>query len=49
MLLKSICKLYNMLPLDTAVYPGHGPETTLRKELEENIYAKLAIRSCSIG
>jgi len=49
MLLKSICKLYNMLPLDTAVYPGHGPETTLRRELEENIYVKSAIKSCTLG
>ncbi|MCE4617488.1 MAG: MBL fold metallo-hydrolase [Desulfurococcales archaeon] len=29
------------LPADTILYPGHGPSTTLREELDENIVLKL--------
>jgi hydroxyacylglutathione hydrolase len=35
-LLGSIRMLADRLPADTVVYPGHGPETTLGRELETN-------------
>jgi glyoxylase-like metal-dependent hydrolase (beta-lactamase superfamily II) len=35
-LLASIRLLVDRLPLDTVVYPGHGPPTTLGAELERN-------------
>lgn len=38
MLKNSIKKIYSLLPLGTAVYPGHGSSTTLREELDKNIY-----------
>lgn len=36
---KSI-KLIKHFPEDTKIYPGHGDNTTLKKELENNIYLK---------
>ena len=35
-LVASIRRLADRLPPDTVVYPGHGPETTLGRELEWN-------------
>jgi hydroxyacylglutathione hydrolase len=35
-LLRSIQTLFERLPPDTVVYPGHGPETTLGAERERN-------------
>ena len=35
-LVASIRRLADRLPPDTVVYPGHGPETTLGRELERN-------------
>jgi hydroxyacylglutathione hydrolase len=35
-LVDSIRKLVDRFPADTAVYPGHGPETTLGAELSRN-------------
>ncbi|MGH3035918.1 MAG: MBL fold metallo-hydrolase [Gaiellaceae bacterium] len=35
-LLDSIRSLIERLPPETVVYPGHGPATTLRRELETN-------------
>jgi glyoxylase-like metal-dependent hydrolase (beta-lactamase superfamily II) len=35
-LLDSIRALRDRFPLDTVVYPGHGPQTTLGAELERN-------------
>jgi hydroxyacylglutathione hydrolase len=35
-LLQSIQTLFERLPPDTVVYPGHGPETTLGAERERN-------------
>ena len=35
-LLASIRSLVDTLPADTAVYPGHGPKTTLGDELARN-------------
>jgi glyoxylase-like metal-dependent hydrolase (beta-lactamase superfamily II) len=35
-LLASIRLLVERLPLETVVYPGHGPETTLERELATN-------------
>jgi glyoxylase-like metal-dependent hydrolase (beta-lactamase superfamily II) len=32
---KSLAKL-KLLPKDTLVVPGHGPETTIERELSEN-------------
>ena len=33
---RSIALLANRFPPETVVYPGHGPETTLERELETN-------------
>jgi hydroxyacylglutathione hydrolase len=45
-LLASIRMLVETLPLDTVVYPGHGPTTTLRHELETNPFlAELRVAS----
>jgi hydroxyacylglutathione hydrolase len=35
-LLASIRSLIERFPLDTVVYPGHGPATTLGRELQSN-------------
>jgi len=35
-LLRSIAFLADRFPAETVVYPGHGPETTLGRELETN-------------
>ena len=35
-LLRSIAMLADRFPPETVVYPGHGPETTLGRELETN-------------
>jgi hydroxyacylglutathione hydrolase len=35
-LLASIRALAERFPPETVVYPGHGPKTTLRRELETN-------------
>ena len=37
-LLASVRTLADAFPPDTIVYPGHGPETTLGRELERNPY-----------
>lgn len=43
----SLRKLYRLLErdLDTAIYPGHGPTTTLRQELNRNAFVKRAVGS----
>lgn len=41
----SIKKIYGRVPLDTLVYPGHGPQTTLRRELRANPFVEDALRS----
>ena len=46
---RSIAKLYELLPLDTHVYPGHGPSTTLRRELRANPFVEDALRLASHG
>ncbi|MCS7099314.1 MAG: MBL fold metallo-hydrolase [Sulfolobales archaeon] len=33
---RSIRKIYERVPLDAVVYPGHGPQTTLGRELRAN-------------
>ena len=35
-LMKTILHLMNTLPLDTTVFPGHGPTTTLKNEQQTN-------------
>lgn len=40
-LLKSIREKLFVLPADTVVYPGHGPLTTVRLEIEQNPYFNL--------
>ncbi|HXV56810.1 MAG TPA: MBL fold metallo-hydrolase [Gaiellaceae bacterium] len=35
-LLASVARLMELLPPDTVVYPGHGPATTLERELRSN-------------
>ncbi len=42
-LAESIRKVFRMLPLDTYVYPGHGPSTTLRRELRANPFVEDAL------
>ncbi len=42
-LAESIRKIYARVPLDTAVYPGHGPQTTLRRELRANPFVEDAL------
>ncbi|NPA97444.1 MAG: MBL fold metallo-hydrolase [Crenarchaeota archaeon] len=48
-LARSIARLYSALPLDTYVYPGHGPSTTLRRELRANPFVEDALRLASHG
>ncbi len=36
MLIDSVEKLFQLLPQDTVVFPGHGPETTLKQEALNN-------------
>jgi len=43
---KSLCRLYTALPLETIVYPGHGPPTTLKYELYYNIFVREALEAC---
>lgn len=44
-LVHSIKKLYQVIGdrLETSVYPGHGPPTTLKRELEINLFVKRAV------
>ena len=42
-LAESIRKVFRTLPLDTYVYPGHGPSTTLRRELRANPFVEDAL------
>ncbi len=44
-LAKSIRKIYERVPLDTVVYPGHGPQTTLRRELRANPFVEDALKT----
>lgn len=43
---KSLCRLYTVLPLETIVYPGHGPSTTLKYELYYNMFVREALEVC---
>lgn len=43
-LMKSLRKIFTSLPIETAVYPGHGSTTTLKHELTANTFVKLALR-----
>ncbi|MCX8185289.1 MAG: MBL fold metallo-hydrolase [Sulfolobales archaeon] len=40
---ESIKKIYERVPLDVVVYPGHGPQTTLRRELRANPFVEDAL------
>jgi len=42
-LAESIRKIFRTLPLDTYVHPGHGPSTTLRRELRANPFVEDAL------
>ncbi len=33
-----------MLPPETIIYPGHGPPTTLKEELQSNSYLKMIVK-----
>lgn len=49
-LLESIRALRDALPPDTAVYPGHGPATTLAAELARNPFlADLRVEAYGVG
>lgn len=41
LLAKGIMKKLYTLPADTVVYPGHGPVTTVGKEMRENPYVSM--------
>jgi len=43
-LIKSIKKIYSLIPIDSYVYPGHGPETTLKCELRANPFIEDALK-----
>jgi glyoxylase-like metal-dependent hydrolase (beta-lactamase superfamily II) len=43
-LMDSITKKIYLLPNDTAIYPGHGPKTTLTREKKENPYLNGTLR-----
>lgn len=42
-LLQSLRRLYTLLPPDTLVLPGHGPETTLAHEKQTNPFVQEAL------
>lgn len=44
-LVESIKKIYSRIPLDTVVHPGHGLQTTLRRELRANPFVEDALRA----
>lgn len=44
-LIRSIRKIYERVPIDTVVYPGHGPQTTLRRELRANPFVEDALKT----
>lgn len=44
-LARSIRKIYERVPLDVVVYPGHGPQTTLRRELRANPFVEDALKA----
>ncbi|MEM1935879.1 MAG: MBL fold metallo-hydrolase [Sulfolobales archaeon] len=46
-LAKSINKIFSRVPLDTLAYPGHGPHTTLRREMRVNPYVEEALAGSS--
>ncbi len=43
-LMKSLAKLFTSLPLETIVYPGHGPQTNLLRELRANPFVEDSLR-----
>lgn len=45
-LMMSLCRLAKTLPRNTLLYPGHGFETTLNRELRLNIFLEEALRHC---
>ena len=44
-MLKSLKRVARTFPLNTVIYPGHGPSTTLEAELKFNGYLKMAMTS----
>ncbi len=43
-LLRSLAKIFTVIPLDSLVYPGHGPETSLAREKRVNVFVEEALR-----
>ncbi len=43
-LAQSLRKIFQTLPSETIVYPGHGPSTTLKRELRANPFVEDALR-----
>ena len=41
MLKQSIRRIFRVFPLETVVYPGHGPFTTLGHEYERNMFVRM--------
>jgi glyoxylase-like metal-dependent hydrolase (beta-lactamase superfamily II) len=37
---QSMAKIADILPKETVVYPGHGPQTTIADELQYNPYLR---------
>ena len=44
--IRSVLRLYDMLPEDTTVYPGHGESTTIGREKHEN--SKVSIHAVNL-
>jgi hydroxyacylglutathione hydrolase len=42
--MNSITEKIYLLPDETTIYPGHGPETTLGREKKENPYLNGTMR-----
>ncbi len=44
-LMKSIAKIYRLIPRNTYVYPGHGPRTSLEVEYRINPFVEEALKN----
>ena len=42
-LILSLRKLYKLVDINSLIYPGHGPETTMQEEMTKNIFVRRAL------
>jgi len=42
-LILSLRKLYELVDIESLIYPGHGPETTMQKEMIKNVFVRRAL------